>query len=320
MESTETASSAPIGHSIRVQEVPMGFLCIDKPAGMTSAHVVNRVKRALGLGRKAKVGHLGTLDPDATGVLVCAVGRATRLIPLVAGGKKTYLGELPLGVRTQADDLSGGVLSRFDGSFPSNEIVLAATKSFIGNILQKPPTVSAVKIRGERAHVRARRGEQVEISSREVMVYDFELNFLSPDRYGYRVECGPGTYVRSLARDLGESLGTGGAIASIRRVESAPFDINMSTSLEKITAQNLISWYEVFGDIPRLGVSSDCFLKLRHGDSSKVIRELSGQRLEEGDYALLCVEKSSKPVGLLRFIRDSWKVVFVDIEVSRECV
>lgn len=301
---------------------PLGFLCVDKPAGMTSAHVVNRVKRALGLTRKSKIGHMGTLDPDATGVLVCAVGRATRLIPFLSGGKKVYTGELQLGLTTSTDDISGEVVTRFTGTFPESEAVLLATKQYTGHILQKPPTISAVKIQGERAYVRARRGEDIEIQPREVVVYDFQLDPVSPERYSYRVECGPGTYVRSLVRDLGESVGTGGVVVSIRREMAAPFHIDMSTPLENIASSHLIPWYEVFGEIPDVSISPRTADRLFHGDSSEALREVRGVLkgdYAQGAYARLCLGSKQMPVGLLTYESDSWKVIFVDFEAVEEC-
>lgn len=300
---------------------PLGFLCVDKPAGMTSAHVVNRVKRLLGLTRKSKIGHMGTLDPDATGVLVCAVGRATRLIPLLSGGKKVYTGELELGVTTSTDDISGEILSRFAGSFPERETVLSATKRYRGHILQRPPTISAVKIQGERAYVRARRGEDIEIKPKEVVVYDFQLSPVSSERYSYRVECGPGTYVRSLVRDLGESLGTGGVVVSIRREMAFPFHIDMSSPLENIASSHLIPWYEIFGEIPEVSISRWSADRLFHGDSSDALREVRGVLKgphEQGAYALLSLGSNKTIVGLLAYESDSWRIVFVDFEAVEE--
>lgn len=303
-------------------KAPLGFLCVDKPAGMTSAHVVNRVKRSLGLTRKSKIGHMGTLDPDATGVLVCAVGRATRLIPFLSGGKKVYTGELQLGLTTSTDDISGEVLSRFAGSLPVSETVLLATKQYRGHILQRPPTISAVKIQGERAYVRARRGEDIEIKPKEVVVYDFQVAPVSSERYSYRVECGPGTYVRSLVRDLGESLGTGGVVVSIRREMAFPFHIAMSTPLENIASSHLIPWYEVFGEIPEVSISRHSAERLFHGDSSDALREVRGLLngvQEQGAYARLCLGSEKTPVGLLAYESGSWKVIFVDFEALEEC-
>jgi tRNA pseudouridine55 synthase len=301
---------------------PLGFLCVDKPAGMTSAHVVNRVKRLLGLTRKSKIGHMGTLDPDATGVLVCAVGRATRLIPFLSGGRKVYTGELQLGLTTSTDDVSGEIVSRFTGSFPESETVLSATKEYRGNILQRPPTISAVKIQGERAYVRARRGEDIEIKPKEVVVYDFEVAPVSPERYSYRVECGPGTYVRSLVRDLGESVGTGGVVVSIRREMAFPFHIDLSTPLENIASSHLIPWYEVFGETPEVSISRGSANRLFHGDSSDALREVRGLLKgahEQGTYARLCLGSEKTPVGLLAYESGSWKVIFVDFDVIEEC-
>ena len=213
---------------------PCGFLVIDKPAGLTSHACVAHVRRAYGLRR---VGHGGTLDPAVTGVLPIAVGPATRLLPYLAGAK-AYRGIVQLGLRTDSDDLQGTVLAQqpvppLDG--PALEQALAP---FRGAILQVPPQVSAVHVDGERAYARARRGEASVLEPRPVTIESLTLLGWDPGtgRLELEVRCSAGTYIRALARDLGESLGCGGALASLRRTAALGFGLEAAVPLERLAS------------------------------------------------------------------------------------
>ena len=208
---------------------PCGFLVLDKPAGLTSHACVARVRRAYGLKR---VGHGGTLDPAVTGVLPLALGPATRLLPYLEGDK-TYRGVVQLGVRTVSDDLEGEVLAR--AAVPALEAgdLAAALAAFRGKIQQVPPQVSAVHVDGQRAYKRVRQGEQLELAARPVTVHRLELLGWDPASGALEVEvaCSAGTYIRALARDLGEALGCGGALAKLRRTGALGFDLEQAVSL-----------------------------------------------------------------------------------------
>lgn len=214
-----------------------GFINLIKPPGMTSHDVVARVRRRLP--RKTKVGHLGTLDPAAAGVLPVAVGQATRLIPLLpdlGSASKAYLAHLQLGVTTTTDDLEGEVLNRAPLPELTRADIERELEAFRGPIQQVPPQISAVHKDGERAYKRARRGEVVELAARPVVIERLELtNF---DESSGRIElymvCGSGTYVRSLARDLGNALGVGGALAFLLRTHSGPFHLETGVTLEDL--------------------------------------------------------------------------------------
>ena len=211
---------------------PCGFLVLDKAAGLTSHACVARVRRAYKLKR---VGHGGTLDPAVTGVLPIALGPATRLLPYLEGDK-TYRGVVQLGLRTVSDDLEGEVLARF--AVPALEAadLEAALASFRGRIDQVPPQVSAVHVKGQRAYALVRQGEQVELAPRAVTIQRLEL--LGWDGATARLEllvrCSAGTYIRSLARDLGEALGCGGALAQLRRSEALGFGLEQAVPLEAL--------------------------------------------------------------------------------------
>jgi tRNA pseudouridine55 synthase len=209
-------------------------LVIDKPAGPTSHGCVAAVRRAYGLKR---VGHGGTLDPAVTGVLPIALGPATRLLPYLQGDK-VYRAVVQLGVRTSSDDLEGEVLVRRIPPPLDAAILEEALASFRGEIQQRPPAVSAVHVGGERAYARARRGEVVELAPRPVTIHSLCLVAWDPAeaRVELEVRCSAGTYIRSLARDLGELLGCGGALARLRRTATLGFDLSTAVDLERLAS------------------------------------------------------------------------------------
>jgi tRNA pseudouridine55 synthase len=211
---------------------------LDKPAGLSSHGCVSRVRRAYGLKR---VGHGGTLDPAVTGVLPIALGPATRLLPYLSGDK-AYRGIVQLGLNTSTDDLEGEVLQRTP--LPADldqQRVEAALAAFRGPINQVPPQVSAVHVEGVRAYQRARRGETVSLAARAVTIHRLTLLAYDPARGQLELEvrCSAGTYIRALARDLGTALGTGGALASLRRTMALGFDLNDAVPWEALDPQVL---------------------------------------------------------------------------------
>jgi tRNA pseudouridine55 synthase len=214
-----------------------GLLVIDKPAGWTSHDVVARGRQLAGT---RKVGHAGTLDPMATGVLVLGIGRATRLLGHLALTTKGYCATIRLGRTTVTDDADGDALVDVDASSLSDEQVAGALAAFRGDIEQVPSSVSAVKIRGERAYKRVRSGEQVEIPARRVHIS--ALSLLAVERTGpfvdaaVTVECSSGTYIRALARDLGHVLGVGGHLTRLRRVRVGPFTAREAHDLDALAA------------------------------------------------------------------------------------
>ncbi|MFM7513560.1 MAG: tRNA pseudouridine(55) synthase TruB [Cyanobium sp.] len=215
-------------------EQPCGFLVLDKPAGLSSHACVARVRRAYKLRR---VGHGGTLDPAVTGVLPIALGAATRLLPYLSGDK-TYQGVLQLGVTTISDDLEGEVLERRPVPALSAAELDRALAPFRGAIEQVPPQVSAVHVDGVRAYARARRGESLELAARPVTIHRLALRAWDPatGQLELTVRCSAGTYIRSLARDLGTALGCGGSLARLRRTEALGFSLEQAVPLEALDA------------------------------------------------------------------------------------
>ncbi len=222
--------------------VPPGLVVVDKPDGMTSHDVVARVRRIMGT---RKVGHAGTLDPMATGVLVLGIERATKLLGHLALDTKAYLATIRLGSATTTDDAQGETLSTSDVSAVTDEAVKAGITKLTGHIQQVPSAVSAVKVDGKRAYARVRAGEQVELAARPVEVSRFDLLSVRRDDGGLEldvmVECSSGTYVRALARDLGADLGVGGHLGALRRTRVGPFDLRVVTTLEKLAENPVLS-------------------------------------------------------------------------------
>lgn len=205
-----------------------GIVVVDKPGGMTSHDVVARIRRILGTRR---VGHAGTLDPMATGVLVVGVGRATRLLGYLAAADKDYVATVRLGATTRTDDAEGDVLTVADPAALAgitDDQIRAAAATFLGTIQQRPSAVSAIKVDGRRAHERVRAGEDVELAPRTVRVDRLDVGAIRRPSGAIDVDievtCSTGTYVRALARDLGERLGVGGHLTLLRRTRVGPFD------------------------------------------------------------------------------------------------
>lgn len=208
-------------------DVPSGVLVVDKPAGVTSHQVVGRVRRLMGT---RKVGHAGTLDPMATGVLVVGVNRATRLLGHLSLHDKDYTATMRLGVSTVTDDAEGDVTAITDASGIDDDAILAATARQTGEIQQVPTAVSAIKINGQRAYAKVRAGEDVVLQPRAVTVSRFDITDIRRDDevidVDVEVTCSSGTYVRALARDVGAGLGVGGHLTALRRTRIGPFDLN----------------------------------------------------------------------------------------------
>lgn len=217
---------------------PPGLLIVDKPAGMTSHDVVAKARRFLGT---RKIGHAGTLDPMATGVLVLGVERATKLLGHLALDRKTYLATITLGFATTTDDAEGDLLAETDASEVTDGAIAAGIAGLTGDLQQVPSAVSAVKVDGKRAYARVREGEDVDLPPRPVTVHRFDLIAIRRD--GGRVEldvtvdCSSGTYVRALARDLGAALGVGGHLTQLRRSTVGPFTLAAARTLEVVEAE-----------------------------------------------------------------------------------
>lgn len=253
-----------------------GWLILDKPQGLTSNQALGRLKR---LYNPKKVGHAGTLDPLATGVLPIAFGEATKTVAHVVDCEKTYDFTIRWGVETNSDDAEGQPVRTSDER-PSREAIEAALPAFLGDIMQVPPCYSAIKVDGERAYDLARDGDAVELTPRPVSVYELDIEEpISPELTRLICACGKGTYVRSIARDLGRALGCYGHIAALRRTSVGPFDEENAISLEKLEQfSNSADGYSALmgailpvetalDGIPALAISGDDAARLKRGQS-----------------------------------------------------
>jgi tRNA pseudouridine55 synthase len=241
-----------------------GVLVIDKPTGITSHDVVQRVRR---WARQRRVGHLGTLDPLAIGVLPIALGEATKLSRLLTLGEKIYRGRIRLGLETTTYDQEGDEVDRSEGPWPERPEVTKALEPFEGEIQQVPPPFSAVKTGGEAAYRRARRGETVELEPRTVTIHEIRLLDYEPPFVHVEVRCSAGTYLRSLAHDLGRCLGTGGVLWDLCRTRSGPFKLEDAISLDALDEggdTNLIPMSEATG-LPSYEVDARTADRVAHG-------------------------------------------------------
>jgi tRNA pseudouridine55 synthase len=279
-----------------------GWLLVDKPAGMTSTAVVNKVRWAFDA---KKAGHAGTLDPAATGVLAVALGEATKTVPYITDALKAYSFTVRFGQATNTDDAEGEVIATSDAR-PTDEEIRAALPRFAGEILQVPPQFSAVKIDGERAYARAREGEAVEIAARPLFVESIRLlDRPDPDHAVLEMVCGKGGYVRSLARDLGEALGCLGHVTQLRRIWSGPFDAEEDgVSLEEI--ERLARTEDIDGllrpleeglaDLPELRCTAEGAARLRNGNPGQVLTS----EAEYGEEAWASFQGQAVAVGIYR--------------------
>ena len=225
-----------MGKRTKADDGPGGLVIVDKPAGWTSHDVVGRVRR---LARTRRVGHAGTLDPMATGVLVVGVEKTTRLLGHLALTRKTYETTIRLGQSTITDDAEGEVTDSADAGCVSDDMIRGAIPSFTGEILQRPSAVSAIKVDGVRSYKRVREGEAVELAARPVTVHRFEVHGIRREGalldLDATVECSSGTYIRALARDLGARLGVGGHLTMLRRTAVGPYGLDLARPLAELT-------------------------------------------------------------------------------------
>jgi len=258
--------------SASLKPVVHGWLVLDKPLGLTSTQALGKARRFVG---GKKVGHGGTLDPLASGILPLAFGEATKLIPYVMDGEKEYVFTATWGEARTTDDAEGEVSAK-SSVRPREEEILSAMQSFIGLITQTPPIYSAIKIDGERAYDLARDGQTPEMTPRQVRIYEFDLvKVIDRNQASFRVVCGKGTYIRALARDLAELLGTCGYVSALRRTRVGPFDLSKAISLEKLeelshkgaAQEALLGIGSALDDIPGLNLTASEAQTLRTGQS-----------------------------------------------------
>ena len=283
-----------------------GWLVIDKPQGMSSSQVVGKVRWLL---QAQKAGHGGTLDPMATGLLPIALGEATKTVQWAMDGRKTYVATIRWGEATDTCDAEGNVTETSDVR-PTRDDIEAAFSAFTGDIEQAPPAFSAIKIDGKRAYDLARRGQAPEMVARPVRIDALRvLDTPDADHAVIEIECGKGTYIRSLARDLAQHLNTVGHLVALRRTGVGPFSENHKISLDKLDAlghiparrEALLPIETVLDDIPALALTAEEVQSLRHGQPVSAVDVANRSPLSEvRDADVSCAFLEGKPVALVR--------------------
>ena len=287
-----------------------GIILVDKPCGWTSHDVVGKLR---GILRERRIGHSGTLDPMATGLLVVFAGRATRAVEFAEADSKEYIAGLRLGVSTDTQDTTGNVLNTCE-TLPSKDELIAAANGFLGEISQIPPMYSAIKINGKKLYELARRGEIVERSPRKVTISKLELVGEDKCDYILDIHCSKGTYIRTLCSDIGDKLGCGGCMSSLRRVKAGAFSIAQAHTMEHIQAAAdlgeldgiIIPVDTLFTDKPKLTVNEFEEKKLRNGNTIKTKSADGTYRVysESGEFLLLAEVKDN----LLKTIKSFFEV------------
>ncbi|MFO0955849.1 MAG: tRNA pseudouridine(55) synthase TruB [Isosphaeraceae bacterium] len=287
-------------NTIEPTDAPLrGFLNLNKPQGITSRDVVDLIARPLRR-RKIKAGHAGTLDPLATGVLVVALGAATRLVSYVQAQAKTYRAVVRLGATSSSDDADGAITETPNPPIPTRQAVIAALQSQVGTILQQPPIVSALKVEGRRAYDLARKGEAIDLAPRPVRIDRIECLAYEWPILNIEVDCGSGTYIRSIARDVGQALGCGGLIERLERTRIGPFRIEEAADPRMITPDSLPALLQPMAralqDFPTCRLDPEQAKRVSRGQSLAIDR-LEGGPLEPGEVGLLGADGELIAIG-----------------------
>jgi tRNA pseudouridine55 synthase len=276
-----------------------GILVVDKPTGITSQKAIDRAKRWFPRG--TRIGHTGTLDPLATGILVLCLGRATRLAEYVQRMPKVYAATFRLGVESDTDDADGQIVAAGAARMPGVEEVQENLHRFQGEFLQRPPRFSALKVAGRRAYAQARRGREVSIESRLVTVHRLDVVEYAPPFVRLTINCGRGTYIRSIARDLGSQLGCGAIVWELRRLAVGHFDLARAVPLEadeKMACQMMLPIAAAVAELPRVALVGTDAEHFRHGLPVVIDAELdtSGEvAVLDGAGNLLGIAASDSP-------------------------
>lgn len=262
-----------------------GIIIIDKPKGYTSHDVVNVVRKNL---KTTKVGHTGTLDPNATGVLPVLIGKATKISKYLIEHDKTYIAELTLGKKSSTGDIEGEIIEEKEVPNLSEEQIKNTLASFLGKQMQTPPIYSSIKINGKKAYEYARNGQTVEIPAREIEIAEISLLSFEKDSIIFKVSCSKGTYIRVLCEDIAKKLGTVGLMQNLRRTRVDKFDIKDACLLENLDKAKIISIEECFKDFPNINL-----------DDKQTTAFLNGVKIKENqENGVYSVYNKNKYLGL----------------------
>ncbi|MBR5280660.1 MAG: tRNA pseudouridine(55) synthase TruB [Clostridia bacterium] len=281
-----------------------GLINLYKPAGMTSFAAVARVRRILG---EKKVGHAGTLDPEATGILPICVGKGTRCADYFLTFPKTYRAELTFGLSTDTGDIWGTVLEEKDASFVTEDAFTAILPQFVGEIEQMPPAYSALKIGGVPAYKLARKGQTPDLAARTIRIYAITLLSFGQGKAEIEVTCGRGTYIRTLCEDVAKALGTCATMSSLERISYGPFDKAHAVTLEDLEANpQLMAMDLILEHLPRVDLTPAEEDNYRHGRPTKISESVAGEcRVYGADGTLIGVgEAASRGIRGVKYLGD----------------
>ena len=294
-------------------------ILVDKPENMTSFDVVRRVQRIAGT---ARVGHAGTLDRFASGLLVLCTGTATKLARFLIEDDKIYTGTVKLGASTDTDDREGAVTGTRPTDGVTERDILDSSRKFVGPIIQVPPTYSALKVRGRRASDRARSGESVTLAGRTVTVYEFDITGVDTDnaRFDFRVRCSKGTYIRSIARDMGTDLGTGAYLEELRRTGSGFFSIDDAVSLAELDEfaregrsgkRFLRSPVEALGHCGRITVRENAVKRVFNG--APFDRESVSTIEDKGGKVFIIIDEKENLIAIADVDIKNWQIAYLNV-------
>lgn len=281
-----------------------GVILIDKPKGISSFDVIRKVRKLSGLKR---VGHAGTLDPEASGLLVVCLGTYTKLCGYLTESTKIYGAEIIFGIKTSTDDIEGEIISQKPIDDLSPENILLACKKFIGKIQQIPPKFSAIKINGQRAYKLARADEEFSIAPREVEIFSLDIQNINLPSIEIKTHCSKGTYIRALARDLGDLLEVGAHARDIRRIASGHFDITRAIKLDDLScdniAQHCLTGYEALGGLNNFELSRIDYERIKHGRAVSLHNNINSK------VAVAMFEEM--PVAVMEKNNNNWDILRV---------
>lgn len=286
----------------------IGVIVINKSKNISSSGVVVKIKRLL---NEKKVGHLGTLDPLASGVLPVCIGKATRLFDYFLKKKKTYIAQFSFGTETDTLDLEGKVEKTCEYIPSKDELFNSINQNFLGKIMQMPPDYSSKKVNGERAYDLARKGEEIRLSPKEIEIFDFQILEQKDNKtFEFEITCSSGTYIRALARDLASSTKTCATMTNLIRTKSGNFSLENAVELESLTREkieaNLISLETILADFKKIEVTEEQLVKLRNGIKIEVI----WAKNSDNDLCVLC-KKSVIGIGKIANDRLQMETYFV---------
>lgn len=271
-----------------------GILLIDKPEGMTSRDVVNKLNHVLGT---KKIGHTGTLDPLATGLLVICVGRATKLVDIITSTRKTYIATMKLGIKTDTADITGNILAIKDFRV-TEEAIKEVFSSLLGTIKQEVPIYSAVKVNGKKLYEYAREGIAVELPKREIMIYDLQLQSFHDDEITFVADVSKGTYIRSLIEEIANRLNTLGTMRALRRIKQGTFSIEEAIPLDEVTTSTrLLTAKEALQDYVQVEMPTQYVKQIQNGAKIPIVLKEKTVFLEHDEVIAIYEAKSDTESG-----------------------